>query len=118
MTGDVRGLSGHDYGYECRDCTPNPHIDGYSCLGNYRQSINELLSRHDYIGAIEQCAASCKSINFNDSTVMCELMRRIYGVADRQGAINTRCFELPDGSVVTPEEAISWIKSQEGKTDE
>ena len=118
MDGNVRGISRHLYGSECREYTPNPHIDGFSCIGNYSQSINELLRRHDYIGAIEQCAASCKSLNFNDSTVMCEFMRRIYGIADRQNEINTRCFELPDGSVVTASDAIKWLKSQEVQTDE
>ena len=118
MDGDVRGISRYCYGPECREHTPNPHIDAYSCIGNYSQSINELLRRHDYIGAIEQCAASCKSINFNDSTVMCEFMRRIYGISDRQNNVNMKCFELPDGSVVTPIDAINWIKSQEAQTDE
>lgn len=118
MDGNVRGLSRHGYGAEFREYTPNPHIDGFSCLGTYNQSINELLRRHDYVGAIEQCAASCKSVNLNDGTVMCEFMRRIYGISERQNNINMRCFELPDGSVVTPIDAVNWIKSQEVQADE
>lgn len=113
MNGNVYGISAYRYGAEFRECTPNPHIDAYSCIGNYSESINELLRRHDYIGAIEQCSASCKSLNFNDSTVMCEFMKRIYGTSDRQPYINVKCFELPDGTVVTATEAIKWLNSQE-----
>lgn len=116
LAGEVRGLSSYHYGYEFNDCTPNTHIDRYSCLGNYQRVINECLSRHDYIGAIEQCIASCKSLNFADSTVMAEFMARLYGVSDYN--VNIRCIELPDGSVVDPKEAISWIKSQEQKAQE
>lgn len=111
LDGNVRALEHHDYGYEFRECTPNTHIDRYSCIGNYQRAINELLKRNDYIGAIEQCIASCKSLNFADSTVMKEFMRRLYGISDYR--VNIRCIELPDMRVVTPTEAIEWIKSQE-----
>lgn len=118
MNGGVIALGRYDFGAECRDCTPNTHIDRFSCLGNYQRSINELLKHHDYIGAIEQCSASCKSLNFNDSPVMQEFMRRMYGISDYQGTINTRCIELPDGTVVTPVDAINWLKTQEVQADE
>lgn len=118
MNGSVSAVSRYSFGAECRDCTPNTHIDRFSCLGNYQRSINELLKHHDYIGAIEQCSASCKSLNFNDSPVMQEFMRRMYGISDYQGSINTRCIELPDGAVVTPVDAINWLKAQEVQVDE
>lgn len=118
LDGDVSGLSSWNYGFECREYTPNPHIDEYRCLGNYTISINEFLKQRDYIGAIEQCAASCKSLNFGDSIVMSEFMKRIYGVSSHQNRINMKCFELPDGTVVTPKEAINWINSQEVQSNE
>ena len=118
MNGSVSAMSRYGFGAECRDCTPNTHIDKFGCLGNYQRSINELLKHHDYIGAIEQCSASCKSLNFNDSPVMQEFMRRMYGIPDYQGSVNTRCIELPDGTVVTPVDAINWLKTQEVQADE
>lgn len=118
MNGSVSAQRRYNYGADCREYTPNPHIDGFACIGTYERSIIELLKRRDYIGAIEQCAASCKSLNFGDSTVMREFMRRIYGISERQDSINMRCFELPDGSVVTPVEAINWLKVQEVQADE
>lgn len=116
LNGNVKGLREHSYGYEFRECTPNTHIDRYACMGNYERTINQLLVKHDYIGAIEQCIASCKSLNFADSAVMEEFMRRIYGISDYD--VNIRCIELPDGKVVTPKEAIEWLNAQESQTQE
>lgn len=119
ICGGVAALGERHFGIECRDCIPNPHIDRYRCLGNYHIAINELLERNDYINAIEQCVASCKSLNFHDSTVMCEFMSQLYGLSDYQSNINIRCIELPDGSVTTPIDAIKWLKShQEEQTNE
>ena len=87
-------------------------FEGYFLRGITKYSLN------DYIGAIEQCSASCKSLNFNDSPVMQEFMRRMYGISDYQDNINTRCIELPDGTVVTPVDAINWLKAQEVQADE
>lgn len=116
LNGNVEGLSRYTYGYEFRECTPNTHIDKYSCMGNYSRTINQLLRNHDYIGAIEQCIASCKSINFADSPVMQEFMSRLYGISNDN--VNIRCIELPDGKVVTPKEAVEWIKANEPQEQE
>lgn len=92
---------------------PNPHIFNYACLGNYEAEINEILENHDYVGAIEQCIASCKSLNFGDYPVMSKFMDVMYNVDNN---VNRRCLELPDGNVVTPEEALKWIENtQEGE---
>lgn len=91
------------------DRMPNIHIERYGCLGSYVVSVNEAMANHNYIGAIEQCGASARSLNFADSTVMSEFMRTLYGRTD----YNNSCIELPDGSVVDPKGAIEWLKSQE-----
>lgn len=92
------------------DCTPNPHTDIFGCMGDYESIINDMILDGDYIGAVEQCVASCKSLNFGDSTVMKEFMRRIYG-ADNTGA-NMTCIELPDGTVVNPRKAIEYLRKE------
>lgn len=116
LNGNVRALGGHSYGYEFRECTPNTHIDRYNCMGSYETTINRLLKNNDYIGAIEQCVASCKSMNFADSIVMEEFMRRMYGISDYR--VNIRCIELPNGKVVEPKEAIEWLQAQERQEPE
>lgn len=111
----VEALQGFDYDVECNDSMPNPHIDRYECLGTYAQAINQCLGKNDAIGAIEQCVASCKSLNFADSAVMKVFMRRICAY---NGYSHNHCIELPDGKVVDPEEAIAWLKEQEKEVDE
>lgn len=110
LSGNVHTVGGYNYGSEFGDCTPNTHIHRYNCMGNYVQAINQCLQRHDYIGALEQSIASCKSLNFADSTVMKEFMRRFYGFSDSN--VNIRCIELPDGRVVEPLEAIAYLKEE------
>lgn len=116
LRGNVTALNRHQYGFEFAECTPNPHIDKYSCMGEHQRAVNERLRENDYIGAIEQCVASCKSLNFADSAVMDEFMLRLYGVGESK--VNTRCIELPNGEVVTPKVAIKWLNEQEEEADE
>lgn len=108
LEGRAKGLSSYSYSADYREYMPNPHIDRYACLGNNEYEINRCLKDNNYIGAIEQCIASCKSLNFADSTVMREFMLRMYGISERH--TNNRCIELPDGRVVVPKEAIKYLK--------
>ena len=112
LDGGVSALCGYTYGPEFRDCMANVHIDRYSCLGGYEKQINTFLKSNDYIGAIEQCVASCKSLNFGDGAVMREFMKRLYKTSDYSS--NVKCFELPDGRVVEPKEAIEYLKNSKG----
>lgn len=111
----VQAQSDFRYGSECRDCTPNPHIDRYRCMGNYERTINTLLIENNYIMALEQCVASCKSLNFGDSPVMQEFMSRLYGISNYQK--NIRCVELPNGKIVAPKEAIEFLKMEAAENE-
>jgi len=109
LGGNVSPISGHEFPCELNTFMPNPHIDKYSCMGNYQMTINERLMENDYIGALEQSIASCKSLNWADSTVMGFFIATMYG---HNGSVNSRCIELPDGSVVKPAQAILWLEKQ------
>lgn len=111
LTGSVHTQSQHhfnDYGAVFAEYMPNPHIDRYNCMGGYERKINDYLVKRDYIGALEQCIASAKSLNFHDSAVMSEFVRQLCST----GGKNTRCIELPDGKVVNPFDAIKWLEAQ------
>lgn len=110
-SGSVHAQSGWNYSMDYMGYTPNTHLDRFACLGDYEYSIEERITEHDMIGAVEQCVASCKSLNFGDSPVMNEFMARLYGVSDY--GTNVKCIELPDGSVVDPTEAIAWLKKED-----
>ena len=112
LTGSVHTQSQHhfsDYGNVFTEYMPNPHIDRFNCMGGYESKINGFLVKRDYVGALEQCAASAKSLNFHDSAVMSEFVRQLCTNAGK----NNRCIELPDGKVVKPAEAIKWLEEQE-----
>lgn len=110
LFGTVRACGRVFYGNEFNDCTPNPHIDAYECIGNHAAAINDRIRAHDYIGAIEQCLSSCMSLNFADSVVIDEFMCRICGTSS--DGVNIRCVELPDGTIVEPKVAVRWLKEQ------
>lgn len=109
MNGNVVAMSDYRFDASYNDCMPNVHINRYRCMGDYPRHINALLAERDYIGAIEQCVASCRSFNFGDSTVLGTFMEYIYGASR---AYNTRCFELPTGEVVDQYEAIEWLNKE------
>ena len=113
LNGSVAPNGHRDFGAEYGDYLPNPHINDYNCMCNYTTTINRLLRNHDYIGALEQCVASCKSLNWGDSAVMTSFMRSMWGNGN-----NNRCIELPDGRIVKPNEAISWLEQQETQANE
>lgn len=105
LGGSVVGLSSYTFGSEYEGYLPNPHIQRYHCLGGYNEKLNRFMADGNYIGALEQCTASCRSLNFGDSSVIGEFMKALY-------TRSPKCIELPNGDVVTPAEAVSWIKEQ------
>ena len=109
MNGSVTPNSNHHFGPEFKGYRPNPHIDQYSCMGNYKPAINTALRNRDYITALEQCVASAKSLNFHDSTVMINFIEQFTA----NGGSSYKAIELPDGTVVSPREAVKWIEAQE-----
>jgi len=110
--GEVNGKGGFPYGPEYDHYMPNPHIHMFSCIGDYRMHINECLKTGNYIGAVEQCAASCRSLNVDDYPVMQEFSKVMYGISGYNHVTNT-CIELPDGRVVNPKNAIRFLKGEE-----
>ena len=105
--GGVNARGHYNFGEDFNNCMPHPHIDEYSCMGDYTRIINELMQRHDYIMALEQCIASARSLNFADSTVLGYFIRVLMDEDDR-----ARCLGLPDGRIVKPSEAVKWLKEK------
>ena len=87
------------------DAMPNPHIYYYECLGDYVRTLNQLVQEDDYIGVVDQCLASVRSLNWGDSCVMERFLSDMYD----DGYC---CVELPNGDVVYPSDAIAWLKGK------
>jgi hypothetical protein len=82
---------------------PNPHIQHYGCIGDYAGRFHEYMSKRDYVGAIDQAVVSAKNLNFYDSTV-------IAAFAEDLSYSGLSCIERPDGTLLTPMEAIRELE--------
>lgn len=85
---------------------PNPHIENYDCLGDYKRRILECIHGGRIVEAFSYCIASSRSLNWGDGTVMSRFFRNVL-----TDMTDMKCFELPDGSAVTVEGAIRWAAS-------
>lgn len=108
LSGSVYALDGQSFDSpEYKDYMPNPHINTYACMGTeYPTIINEMIGAGNYVGAVEQCVSSCGSLNFEDSIVMKSFMWDLYDS-------HYKCVELPDGTVVTPTQAVQFLNTGE-----
>lgn len=59
------------------NCYPHPHLNFYSCMGNFYDTIREWQNTYNYIGAMEQCMSMCFNLNFADGTVTNRLFNNI-----------------------------------------
>lgn len=88
----------------------NPHLRIHHCIGNNRPEINQCLINSDYVGAIEQCIASAKNMNFAEgSMTVSPFFRWLF---------NKNCEKvilMPDGTSKTPKEAYEWLMTEEVK---
>jgi len=106
-TADMRiGLKAYrSYAFPAESKTyfPNPHIQHFGCIGNYAGRFQEYMRKKDYVGAIDQAVVSARNLNFYDSAVIGRLAHDLSCSA-------TKCIEKPDGSLLTPLEAIKELE--------
>lgn len=104
---DAAHLDRHDP--EIADYMPNPHIEEFECLGDYKRRILDCIHDGNTLEALSYCVASSRSLNWSDYTVMSKFFR--YVCEDYR---DMKCWELPDGSAVSVQEAIAWANEAEG----
>lgn len=112
-TGSYTGIRNYNYPTEIiRDHTPNQHIHHYACLGNNERPIYDAMRRRDYVSALAACCASATNINLAESNTGTFFMERIF--ADNAG----RIIQMPDGSTMTPLDAVKWLEEQDAKKEQ
>jgi hypothetical protein len=87
----------------------NPHIQQFGCIGTYAGRFQEYMRKKDYVGAIDQATISCKNLNFYDSAV-------IGTFACQLSHTSTTCIEKPDGTLITPYNAIQELEKERGES--
>lgn len=113
LNGNVEARGGEDYtDAEFTGYLPNPHVNGYSCMGGNEAVINEYMMQRNYIGAIEQCVYSAGNLNFNDYTVLSSFTRTLF-----RDAFEKKFLLCEDGELISPKEAISRLEAARGKKE-
>lgn len=102
--GNISGVADATFDGVFDDRMPNPHIQGWHCLGNYGEILRDASRSGNYVMAVQQCITSCGSLNIGDSTVMERFIKEFY-------TCTKKCIELPDGTTVAPYDAVKYLKS-------
>lgn len=101
----LRAISDYIFPLESESYLPNPHIQEYGCIGSYAARFQEYMQKRDYVGAIDQAVVSARNLNFYDSTVVATFARNL-------SHADFSCIEKPDGTLITPIEAIkNWRRN-------
>lgn len=106
LDGCVDSCSGFNYPSESRDYLPNPHLQHYDCLGNYERMISERITAGDLLGAVTHCVSSTQSVNLAEGVTVSNLMGDLFSTGHK-------VIELPDGSSVSPSDALKWLTSKQ-----
>ncbi|MBQ5871454.1 MAG: hypothetical protein IIW69_03460 [Bacteroidaceae bacterium] len=107
LTGDgqVMREHGNNGSVSVNGYLAHPHMIRFNCDGDNGKFIQQRLLENNYVAAVAQCISATSNLNFYDSTVLGELLE------DKlSGDSKEKFLELPDGSVVSVDEAIEWIK--------
>lgn len=105
LGGNISAIAHATYSHEYDGYTPNPHIQQHRCMGAYLSIINQIIAETgDYVQAVAQSIESCRSLNLNEWASMSPFISQINNNPD------TRCIELPDGSVVSFKQAIKYLR--------
>ena len=99
----LRACSHYIFPPESRAYLPNPHIQHFGCVGTYAGRFQEYMASGDYVGAIDQAVVSGRNLNFYDPPVISHF-------ASELSRSKIRCIERPDGSLLTPLEAIKELE--------
>ena len=103
MRNGLRACSNYVFPPESRTYLPNPHIQHFGCVGTYAGRFQVYMNNGDYVGAIDQAVVSGRNLNFYDPPVISHF-------ASELSHSKIRCIERPDGSLLTPLEAIKELE--------
>lgn len=108
MNGTVKSQMGYNYACvpECADHMPNPHLQRHACLGSYQPEIQSCLRAGNVVGAVEQCIASCMSVNLGETSMTFGPM-----IGDLFNS-NKALLHREDGADMTVSEAIAYLKER------
>ena len=66
----------------------------------------DMIEEGDISGAIQQCVASCSSLNLSDGAVMGKFMHYL------ENKKELKCFELPDGTAMSYDGLVKYFEKE------
>jgi len=99
----LKAIQNYTFPSESKTYFPNPHIQHFGCIGTYAGRFQEYMHKRDYVGAVDQAVVSARNLNFYDSSVMGRF-------ASDFSHTSMKCIEKPDGTLLTPYEAITELE--------
>ncbi len=70
----------------------NPHLQYYSCMGDYRAQAIKAMREQDLLMFVNICLAATRSLNFGDSTVMGSFVRALEDIMSGDRLMNIKCL--------------------------
>jgi hypothetical protein len=110
MKGGLKAMKHYTFPPESKTYLENPHIQQFGCIGGYAARFQEYMRKKDYVGAIDQAVVSAKNLNFYDSAVIGTFASQLSGTS-------TTCIEKPDGTLITPFDAIQCLLAEDIKLE-
>lgn len=107
IRGGFDGLDGFNFAENASDRMPNPHIQQFRCLGDYRRDINDAVLHRNFIKAIDLTISSAGCLNLSDPTVANRFFRDLFS------DYTTPWFELPDGTPANLKDVVKYIENKE-----
>lgn len=104
-SGRYSGLEDYNYPANIRNSyLPNQHTHRYGCLGGNERVIEQAMMEKDYVGVVAACIAAAANMGMGDITVGRHFAKEFF-------QNRYKIYELPDGTLATPEEALRWLEA-------
>lgn len=110
----LRTWSGFNYEQEdpiYKDYVPNPHLQQYSCLGDFSSRVVTAMAEGDLIRAFELCVHSAGSVNLDETD---QNFRPLLGWILSN---NNKILRRYDGVDMSPSEALIWLTDKEKENE-
>ena len=111
LSGSIRSERGHEYPNKYKDYLPNPHMQIHNCFGQSRQYITDAILDGDLMRAFDQCVMTGSTVD------LAETPQTLRPMIDQILKSKNKILLLPDGTSVTPQKALEYLKAKTATTE-
>lgn len=111
LSGSIRSERGHEYPNKYKDYLPNPHMQIHNCFGQSRQYITNAILAGDLMQAFDQCVMTGSTVDLGETP------QTLRPMIDWILKSKNKILLLPDGTSVTPQKALEYLKAKTATTE-